>query len=132
MGDSAYTDFAMPEGSSQDDQTWEGLEEQMWYWFNDTYQDPFYLELMKETKIIGIWDDHDYGINNGDSSFEFKENARDIYLNFIGEPNDTDRRTQAGTGIYQDYVVTYGDKKVHILLIDNRYDYDIERDDRLG
>ncbi len=36
--------------------------------------------------VVGVWDDHDYGINNGDKTFTKKAALRDIYLDFIGEP----------------------------------------------
>ncbi len=45
-----------------------------------------YLELKQDTPVIGVWDDHDYGCNNGDKTFAKKAGIRDIYLDFIGEP----------------------------------------------
>jgi alkaline phosphatase D len=38
------------------------------------------------TQVIGVWDDHDYGANNADSSFTKKLMMRDVYLNFLDEP----------------------------------------------
>jgi alkaline phosphatase D len=43
-------------------------------------------------RVIGVWDDHDYGINDADSNFEDKIRNRDIFLDFLDEPADTDRR----------------------------------------
>jgi alkaline phosphatase D len=45
-----------------------------------------YKELKKSVPIVGVWDDHDYGINNGDYTFKMKGELRDLYLDFIGEP----------------------------------------------
>ena len=42
--------------------------------------------INKGTKIIGVWDDHDYGLNNGDKNFPLKNEVRDIFLDFINEP----------------------------------------------
>ena len=47
---------------------------------------------MQNTKIIGVWDDHDMGKNDGGSEFAFKDRNRDIFLDFIGEPKDSERR----------------------------------------
>ena len=59
-----------------------------------------YSEFAKTTPIIGVWDDHDYGVNNGDRTFSKKDQVRDIFLDFINEPQDSDRRLEKNTGIY--------------------------------
>ena len=45
-----------------------------------------------ETKILGMWDDHDYGTGNGDKNFIGKEIFKDIFLDFIDEPRNSERR----------------------------------------
>ena len=88
---------------------------------------------MKTTPVIGVWDDHDYGCNNGDKTFPKKHAVREIFLDFIGEPADSDRRVERDTGIYQDYVIITPDKiKVHYILLDVRFDFDPDSRDRLG
>ena len=53
--------------------------------FQDTKNEKGY-DLMEQTiKIIGVWDDHDYGINDGDRTFPNKNQSREVYLDFIGE-----------------------------------------------
>ena len=44
------------------------------------------------TKVVGVWDDHDYGINDGDKTFSQKHFTRTIFLDFIDEPEDSIRR----------------------------------------
>ena len=83
-----------------------------------------YSSLLQKSAIIGVWDDHDFGTNDGGRRFEFKDQNRDIWLDFIDEPSDTERRTQRGTPIHQDYFVTKGDLTVQIILLDNRYEND--------
>ena len=51
-----------------------------------------YRDLMETTKIIGTWDDHDMGENDANSEFVLKDRNRDIYLDFIGEAIDSERR----------------------------------------
>ena len=49
-----------------------------------------YKQMMEnKTKVIGVWDDHDYGANNADYRHKTKYMQRDIYLDFIGEPKDS-------------------------------------------
>ena len=69
--------------------------------FDQTTEDPFYKVFKANTpQIIGVYDDHDYGVNNGDMTFARKHLYREMYLNFIGEPEGTERRLEKDSGIY--------------------------------
>ena len=59
-----------------------------------------YSSLLQKVAVIGVWDDHDYGKNDGGRRFKFKDQNRELWLDFIGEPSDTERRTQRGTPIH--------------------------------
>ena len=87
---------------------------------------PGYQLLEETVPIIGIWDDNDYGLNNGGRRFTEKDLKRELWLDFIGEPNDSERRLQKGTPIYQDYFLTKADLLVQVILLDNRYDSDAD------
>ena len=87
---------------------------------------------MSKSKIVGVWDDHDMGKNDGGSSFILKDRNRDIYLDFIGEPTDSERRLQTGSAIHQDYFIRAGHTTVHVILLDIRYAYDKKTGDRVG
>ena len=82
--------------------------------------------------VIGVWDDHDMGVNDGDQSYEFKHRNREIYLDFIGEPADSERRLQNDTAMHQDYFVSAGEATYHIILLDVRYEYDKSSGDKFG
>lgn len=41
--------------------------------YNRTKHDVFYTKLRENVKIIGIYDDHDYGYNDADGSFVYKK-----------------------------------------------------------
>jgi hypothetical protein len=45
-----------------------------------------YMILSNTSRIIGVWDDHDYGENNGNINNRVKHQMRDIFLDFIEEP----------------------------------------------
>jgi alkaline phosphatase D len=42
--------------------------------------------LLASTHHYAIWDDHDYGPNNSDRSFIFKDIVTDIFCDFWGNP----------------------------------------------
>ena len=46
----------------------------------------------KLSRVIGVWDDHDFGTNDGDRHFKFQKRNRKAFLDFIDEPADTERR----------------------------------------
>lgn len=43
-------------------------------------------------RVIGVWDDHDYGSNDAGSEMTDKHRNRGLFLDFIGEPSDSERR----------------------------------------
>ncbi|KAL4503086.1 hypothetical protein ABPG72_014315 [Tetrahymena utriculariae] len=91
------------------------------------------LQNNKVTQIVGIWDDHDYGKNDGDKNYKYKHEVRQIYLDYIEEPKDSIRRTQPG-GIYTSYYLG-NTKKVKLVLLDVRFSRDsfwFEHSDILG
>ena len=53
-----------------------------------------YKAFVSRTPIIGIWDDHDYGINDGDKLYSNRDEGQQVFLDFIGEPEDSPRRKQ--------------------------------------
>lgn len=67
---------------------------------HNTKTQKFYEKLRNSVKVIGVWDDHDFGLNDSGEEFEKKHLFRDIYLDFIDEPANSDRRAQDNTGIY--------------------------------
>jgi alkaline phosphatase D len=92
-----------------------------------------YSKFIKSTPVIGMWDDHDYGANNGDRSFPKKKQVRDIFLDFINEPKNSSRYLDKDSPIHQDYVIITPDKiKIHLLLVDVRYEFDRHTRERFG
>jgi len=78
-----------------------------------------YKSLLKQCPIIGIWDDHDYGLNNAGKEYGPKDASKDLMLEFLGVPEDALSRKRDGA--YQSYIYGKGDKKVKFLLLDARY-----------
>ena len=55
----------------------------------------YYKQFIHATNVTidGVWDDHDYGKNDAGSEFIGKNQQRQLYLNFLDEPRDSDRYT---------------------------------------
>jgi len=69
--------------------------------------------------ILSIWDDHDYGINDGGSDFPYKYATKDLFLEFWDIPPDDPRRQREG--LY--YATTFGPlgQRVQVILLDTRF-----------
>jgi alkaline phosphatase D len=76
------------------------------------------------TKVYGIWDDHDYGLDNGGKSMPAKHLMRQLYLEFLDERKDSPRWNRSG--IYESYYLD-ADKKIKLILLDNRWSLDEEK-----
>ena len=85
-----------------------------------------------------MWDDHDFAINDGNGYYSHKEVSKKLYLDYLGEALDSERR-KIGRGIYTTYA--FGDIKTHkafrLILLDVRYNkssyfYDYHNSDILG
>ncbi len=79
---------------------------------------PSFQNLKQNVPILATWDDHDYGWNDIGRHYEFKEESKEIFLDFFDEPKTSDRRKHKG--IYHSLMYDYGDKKLQIILLDNR------------
>jgi alkaline phosphatase D len=62
--------------------------------------------LMNMT-VLGVWDDHDYGINNGDKRYPFQTESAMIYLDFLKRSSSgnldlriMEQRAASGRGLY--------------------------------
>jgi alkaline phosphatase D len=80
---------------------------------------PGYEALKSSVPVIGVWDDHDYGSGEGGIDFPGKEASRRALLEFLEEPADSPRWTQPG--IYTSYRLGSGDRQVHLILLDVRF-----------
>jgi alkaline phosphatase D len=108
MGDNVYADTADPQALRRA--------------YHQARSNPGYQALLSTTPVIGTWDDHDYGLNDGGKEWRAKEDAQQALLDFLDEPADSPRRRRAG--VYESY--TYGPpgRQVKVILLDTRYHRD--------
>ena len=75
--------------------------------------------------IDGVYDDHDYGVNDGGKRFPRREIARQMFLDHVVDaPKDSPRRSQGG-GLYGVRRFGQPPHEVKLIMLDTRY----ERDD---
>jgi alkaline phosphatase D len=82
---------------------------------------PGFQQLKAITPILATWDDHDYGANDAGAEYPMKVASKAIFLDFFGEPPDSDRRQRNG-GIYTSYLEGPPGRRVQIILLDTRWD----------
>ncbi|KIX20169.1 alkaline phosphatase [Flavobacterium sp. 316] len=78
-----------------------------------------YQELKVRVPVIGTWDDHDYGLNDGGIEFTAKKESQQAFLDFMDVAKDSPRRQQEGVYAVHDYTLEEGTIKV--LVLDTRY-----------
>ncbi|WP_297765775.1 alkaline phosphatase D family protein, partial [uncultured Muriicola sp.] len=78
-----------------------------------------YRKLRTEVPVIGTWDDHDYGINDGGEEWLAKDGSQEAFLDFMDIPHNSPKRKQKG--IYTSYDYELPEGLVKIILLDTRY-----------
>ena len=81
-----------------------------------------YQQLVSATRVVGTWDDHDYGRNDAGRFYAKRDSSQQLFLDFMGVPADHPRRDRAG--VYSAH--TYGSpgRRVKVILLDTRYHRD--------
>nr|HPH47737.1 alkaline phosphatase D family protein [Chryseolinea sp.] len=80
---------------------------------------PDYQKLLANCPVIGTWDDHDYGTNDGGKDFPIKKESKEKILDFLDVPADAEVRKH--DGVYSSCTLGAGERKVKIILLDTRY-----------
>jgi alkaline phosphatase D len=80
---------------------------------------PEYKKLRDKTPIIGIYDDHDYGANDGGKNLPNKRGTKKCLLDFLDVPYSAPVRKQEGA--FQSYTFGKGANLVKVILLDTRY-----------
>lgn len=80
---------------------------------------PGYEKLAATCPILGVWDDHDFGVNDGHTGYPRKDEAAKLLLDFFKVPEDSPRRKHPG--VYGSYMFGPEGKRVQIILLDTRY-----------
>jgi alkaline phosphatase D len=78
-----------------------------------------YKKLRSKAQIIGVYDDHDYGINDGCKDYPFKKGAKKCLMDFLDVPMNSPLRKREGA--YQSYTFGPESQRIKIIVMDTRY-----------
>lgn len=88
--------------------------------FNSTKYHPSHMKMKSSIPTIGIWDDHDYGQNDGNKYNPHKYKIQQMFLDAIDEPKNSHRRFM-DDGIYFSKTIS---QNIKIILLDVRFNKD--------
>lgn len=77
-----------------------------------------FLALKSSSRLLAVWDDHDYGWNDSGRHYPLKDESKRVFLDFWGEPENSERRKHKG--IYHTEWVKHQGKDIQIILLDTR------------
>jgi len=80
---------------------------------------PGFQKLLQKIPILATWDDHDFGADDSGADYKMRVESQEIFLDFFGEPKDSQRRTTPG--IYDAKRIGPPGKRTQIILLDTRY-----------
>jgi alkaline phosphatase D len=78
-----------------------------------------YARLRDSVHHLAVWDDHDYGLNDGGAEFAHKAVSKEIFLDFWRAPATDIRRTREG--IYDSHIIGPPGMRVQVILLDVRW-----------
>lgn len=80
---------------------------------------PEYKKMRARSQVIGVYDDHDYGINDGCKDYPMKRGAKKCLMDFLDVPMNNPLRKREGA--YQSYTFGSGNQRIKIIVMDTRY-----------
>ena len=87
--------------------------------YDQQKNDSTYQDFIKQVPVIGTWDDHDYGINDGGVEYSKKDSVQQIFLDFFDVALDDPRRNQQG--VYFSKKVRINEHLLNLIILDTRY-----------
>ncbi|XP_065837510.1 uncharacterized protein [Oscarella lobularis] len=93
---------------------------------------PEYKKFVEDANVLvlGVWDDHDYNLNDGGRDYEDKKEVQQMFLDFVDEDRESIRRRR--DGLYASYLIGPKERRVKLLLLDVRSQLDRRNGDVLG
>lgn len=86
--------------------------------YTELTNEPGYKRLQAATKVLATWDDHDYGVNDGDASYPRKEEAEAFFERTF--PAIDPKRDQR-PGVYDAWTTGTPGERIQVILLDTRF-----------
>ncbi len=80
---------------------------------------PAFKSLVSRIPTLAVWDDHDYGINDGGGDFAYKAQAQTMFNRFWNVPANSPLRQRPG--IYRALRAGPKGQVLQVILLDTRY-----------
>ena len=80
---------------------------------------PEFIKFRSQTPYMATWDDHDYGRNDAGEDLFFKEEAKELFLNYWQVPDHDPRRSRPG--VFYSKVFGPIGKRIQIIMLDTRF-----------
>lgn len=90
---------------------------------------PSWKQLRESTRVLAMWDDHDYGENDAGAEFPMRAESAEIFKDFFSIPGDHPMRGREG--VYHSATFGPEGKRVQIILLDTRYFRSILRQEKV-
>jgi len=81
--------------------------------------DPGFARVRAAVPIVAVWDDHDYGVNDGGREYPRKRESQQVFCDFFGIPADAAVRTQEG--IHRSLLIGPPGRRVQFICLDTRF-----------
>lgn len=81
----------------------------------------YYQQFIANHQILGTWDDHDYGMNDGNKNYMYKEECKKLLIDFLDYPEIIS--TAKREGVYHAKDLAEG--RIKVLLLDTRSFQDV-------
>jgi len=113
MGDNVYGDAYYKDPAFDDPEM-----PKMQAAYYELAQSSHFKKFRNQVPVIPIWDDHDYGVNDGGASYKFKEESKKLFLKAWNIPSDDVRYQRPG--IYSSRILGQKGQKIQIIMLDTR------------
>lgn len=81
---------------------------------------PGYRKLKATCPVLPIWDDHDYGVNDGGAEYRMRSESEKVFDEFFETPADSPARSRPGIYDTREYDGGPG-KRLQVLMLDTRF-----------
>ena len=88
--------------------------------YNTFSNNAFFSKFRASTTLIGIWDDHDYGVSDGGKDFIAKEHAKSAFIDFFNYP-EVNQLKDKDVGLFHSRWLDFNGKKIQVILTDTRW-----------
>jgi hypothetical protein len=123
VGDTVYADRIWQGGDDDDVKPADPV--QLWNQYTRYFKNIIYYKSLRLIPTLATWDDHDYGINNGDGTYPYKSNALRVFHTMFAQNPDFSASALKGPGVSFAFVA-FGQN--YLFLDDRSFKAPIESD----